>query len=121
MTVRIDLTGDDIAEIIAEKYGVLTSSVEVGTEDRCEGYGLAERIVKVAVAHISIPRENLHLLKQQTSANETINTEDVVFTDWYDRLSHLDFVYDPKPDGDPWYKADDVWACIDPGRKEAST
>ena len=33
--------------------------------------------------------------------------------DWYDRLSTLEYVYNPSNDG-PWYKADDVWACIDP-------
>lgn len=38
-----------------------------------------------------------------------------IFTDWHERLSHLEYIYNPGDDG-PWYRADDVWACIDPAR-----
>lgn len=44
---------------------------------------------------------------------------EMIFSDWHDRLSHLEFIYNPGDDG-PWYRADDVWACIDPAKhKEA--
>lgn len=33
--------------------------------------------------------------------------------DWYQRLSDLDYVYNPEPNGEPWYRAKDVWACIE--------
>ena len=36
-----------------------------------------------------------------------------VYPDWYERLSELDYNYRPVADKDPWYRADDVWACIE--------
>lgn len=33
--------------------------------------------------------------------------------DWYERLMELPYDYHPKEDGDAWFKAHDVWACID--------
>ena len=30
-----------------------------------------------------------------------------------DELGELPYVYNPVADGNPWYRADDVWACID--------
>lgn len=36
-----------------------------------------------------------------------------VYPDWYERLSKLDYNYHPVADKDPWYRADDVWACIE--------
>lgn len=40
---------------------------------------------------------------------------ETIFTDWHERLSQLEYIYTPGDDG-PWYRADDVWACIDPAR-----
>lgn len=42
---------------------------------------------------------------------------ETIFTDWHERLSLLEYVYNPGNDG-PWYRVDDVWACIDPVRKK---
>lgn len=36
-----------------------------------------------------------------------------VHPDWYERLENLDYNYDPVKDGTPWYRAEDVWACIE--------
>lgn len=36
-----------------------------------------------------------------------------VHPDWYERLSKLEFEYDPVKNGEPWYRAEDVWACIE--------
>jgi hypothetical protein len=36
-----------------------------------------------------------------------------VYPDWYKRLSDLNYDYDPVKDGNPWYRAEDVWACIE--------
>jgi hypothetical protein len=36
-----------------------------------------------------------------------------VHSDWYERLENLDYNYDPVKDGTPWYRAEDVWACIE--------
>lgn len=36
-----------------------------------------------------------------------------VYPDWYDRLSNLEHEYSPVKDGEPWYRAKDVWACIE--------
>lgn len=36
-----------------------------------------------------------------------------VYPDWYERLSRLEFEYDPVKNGEPWYRAEDVWACIE--------
>lgn len=44
-----------------------------------------------------------------------ISEGEVVFKDWHERLSLLEYVYNPGNDG-PWYRVDDVWACIDPAR-----
>lgn len=44
-------------------------------------------------------------------------TREVIYADWYDRLSTLEYVYNPNNDG-PWYRAEDVWACIDPAQKK---
>lgn len=44
-------------------------------------------------------------------------TREVINADWYERLSVLEYVYNPGDDG-PWYRAGDVWACIDPGREK---
>lgn len=41
-----------------------------------------------------------------------------VYPDWYERLSHLDYEYRPFKDKHPWYRAKDVWACIEPGSEE---
>lgn len=38
---------------------------------------------------------------------------DNVYPDWYERLSSLDYNYSPVADKDPWYRAEDVWACIE--------
>lgn len=40
---------------------------------------------------------------------------EMIFVDWHERLSHLEFIFNPAGDG-PWYRADDVWECIDPAR-----
>lgn len=42
---------------------------------------------------------------------------ETIFADWHERLSLLEYVYNPGNDG-PWYRADDVWACIDPTRQK---
>ncbi len=42
---------------------------------------------------------------------------ETIFADWHERLNLLEYVYNPGNDG-PWYRADDVWACIDPARQE---
>ncbi len=42
---------------------------------------------------------------------------EAIFVDWHERLSQLEYVYNPGNDG-PWYRADDVWACIDPVRSK---
>ena len=44
-------------------------------------------------------------------------TREVVNADWYDRIYKLEYVYNPGNDG-PWYRAADVWACIDPSREK---
>lgn len=41
-----------------------------------------------------------------------------VYPNWYDRLSNLDYDYQPIADKDPWYRAKDVWACIEPVSEE---
>lgn len=41
------------------------------------------------------------------------NSQKNVKADWYERLSDLDYNYNPVKDGKPWYRADDVWACIE--------
>jgi hypothetical protein len=33
--------------------------------------------------------------------------------DWYERLSELDYEYNPVKDGMPWYRAEAVWNCIE--------
>ena len=38
--------------------------------------------------------------------------------DWYQRLSDLEYVYNPEPNGEPWYQAKDVWACIEEEPKD---
>ena len=40
-------------------------------------------------------------------------TREVGNADWYERLSMLEYVYNPSNDG-PWYRAADVWECIGP-------
>lgn len=42
---------------------------------------------------------------------------ETIFADWHERLSLLEYIYNPGDDG-PWYRADDVWACIDPARNK---
>lgn len=41
-----------------------------------------------------------------------------VYSDWYERLSNLDYNYHPEPNGEPWYQAKDVWACIEEEPKD---
>lgn len=42
-----------------------------------------------------------------------------VYPDWYDRLSNLEYnYYYSEKDGEPWYRAKDVWACIEPVSEE---
>lgn len=41
-----------------------------------------------------------------------------VHLDWYQRLSDLDYDYHPEPNGEPWYQAKDVWACIEEEPKD---
>lgn len=42
-----------------------------------------------------------------------------VYPDWYDRLSNLEYNhYYSEKDGEPWYRAKDVWACIEPVSEE---
>ena len=42
-----------------------------------------------------------------------------VYPDWYDRLSNLEYkYYAMEKDGEPWYRAKDVWACIEPVSEE---
>lgn len=36
-----------------------------------------------------------------------------VFPNWYERLKNLDYNYHPEKDGEPWYRAADVWVCIE--------
>ena len=37
-----------------------------------------------------------------------------IYADWYDRLGNLEFNYHPVDDSTAWYRAKDVWACIEP-------
>lgn len=39
--------------------------------------------------------------------------------EWYEKLSELELDYEPKADGSAWYRADDVWACIEDPTEEA--
>ena len=42
-----------------------------------------------------------------------------VYPDWYNRLSNLEYqYYYSEKDGEPWYRAKDVWACIEPISEE---
>lgn len=42
-----------------------------------------------------------------------------VYPDWYERLSNLEYnYYYSEKDGEPWYRAKDVWACIEPVSEE---
>lgn len=38
---------------------------------------------------------------------------ELIYRDWYERLSQLEYNYHPKKDGEAWYRAEDVWACIE--------
>lgn len=44
---------------------------------------------------------------------EIVKSVPGVCADWYQRLSDLDYVYNPEPNGEPWYRAKDVWSCIE--------
>lgn len=46
-------------------------------------------------------------------ALEVLRSREGVRPDWYSRLEELDYNYDPVKDGEPWYRAEDVWACIE--------
>ena len=54
-----------------------------------------------------------YLMLKAAEALEKIAPVGDVYPDWYSRLSELDYDYDPVKDGTPWYRADDVWACIE--------
>lgn len=42
-----------------------------------------------------------------------------VYPDWYERLSSLEYnYYCMEKNGEPWYRAKDVWACIEPVSEE---
>lgn len=41
-----------------------------------------------------------------------------VYPDWYKRLGELDYIYQPECDGEAWYRADAVWACIEETKDE---
>lgn len=42
-----------------------------------------------------------------------------VYPDWYERLSDLEYnYYCMEKNGEPWYRAKDVWACIEPISEE---
>lgn len=42
-----------------------------------------------------------------------------VYPDWYNRLSNLEYnYYCLEKNGEPWYRAKDVWACIEPVSEE---
>lgn len=46
-------------------------------------------------------------------AADKLEDREGVHPDWYDRLSELDHNYNPVKNGEPWYRASDVWACIE--------
>ena len=59
MNCTIRLTRTDIADIIAEKYGVPYGCVTVTTEKDTIGYGPSEQEVSVPVAMVTMTREQM--------------------------------------------------------------
>ena len=51
-------------------------------------------------------------IRQQLPDEEALEVLKKV-ADGYERLSVLDYNYNPVKDGTPWYRAVDVWACIE--------
>ena len=77
---------------------------ELANGRRLMGYPLEANIVELAATRLA--------------ALAVIVPADDVYPDWYERLSDLDYNYDPGKDGTPWYRAKDVWACIEPVSEE---
>lgn len=59
MYATIELSRSDIADIIAEKYGVLMSHVSVRAEEQTVGYGPGEHQEYVATATVTLSREKM--------------------------------------------------------------
>ena len=80
-----------------------------GLKDRGEDYGCA---------WINLAADRLDELAGL--GDKPTDREDV-YPDWYDRLSKLEYTYDPMKNGEPWYRADEVWGCIEGETKDGNT
>lgn len=68
------------------------------------------RSLRVARVERDQAREKLARI---TGEREASWLSEDVHPNWYQRLSDLEYVYNPEPNGEPWYQAKDVWACIE--------
>ena len=72
---------------------------------RMVGYELLANIIDLAATRLE--------------ALEKIVPTDNIYPDWYKRLSDLEYnYYCMEKNGEPWYRAKDVWACIEPVSEE---
>ncbi len=102
----------ELLEKLREENRDLRKDIEVLTEDLT---GAHEEVHKLA--------KNLKVARAERDAERARMTRLIgiaekewlgkVHPDWYERLSDLDYDYDPVKDGTPWYRAEDVWACIE--------
>lgn len=57
MQVKINLDKADIVKIIAKKYNILTSEIDVHVESKSVGYGPTERMEPTVFASISVSED----------------------------------------------------------------
>lgn len=102
----------EVIEKLREENRDLRKDIAVLTEDLT---GAHEEVHKLA--------KNLKVARTERDAERAKITRligmvhkewlEKVYPDWYSRLEELDYNYDPVKDGTPWYRAEDVWACIE--------
>ena len=113
--VCLDLMQEDALDIIGqlrEENRDLRKDIEVLTEDLTGAHEEVHKLAKnLKVARAERDSERARI----TRLIGMVHKEwlEKVHPDWYSRLEELDYDYDPVKDGTPWYRAEDVWACIE--------
>ena len=92
------------------------------------GDELAANLIELAADRLVRLEKNLKVARTERDSERARITRligmahkewlEKVYPDWYSRLEELDYNYDPVKDGEPWYRAKDVWACIEPVSEE---
>ena len=97
---------------------MLVDEPSLSLKDGCISIMLAELVVRVErlerklkVARTERDAERARVTRLIGMAHK--EWLEKVHPDWYERLEKLDYNYNPVKDGTPWYRAEDVWACIE--------